>query len=79
MREYLKTMRKAAGLSQTQVAEKLDITQTGYSYIESGRKRLLNPTLLNDLADILGVESEHIISEEVKYENAQQNKAGIIL
>lgn len=38
MRENLKNARKAAGLTQQQVAEKLGISEIGYRQIESGKR-----------------------------------------
>ena len=38
MRENLKRARKAAGLTQQQVADKLGISEIGYRQIESGKR-----------------------------------------
>ena len=40
MVERIKDVRKALGLNQTDFAKRIDLTQTAYSMIESGRNRL---------------------------------------
>ena len=37
--EHLKTLRKQAKMTQTQVAKAIEISQQGYAYWEQGKKR----------------------------------------
>lgn len=54
MRENLKSARRAAGMTQKQVAEHLGITLTAYQYIESG-KRIGRVELWDMLEDLFNV------------------------
>lgn len=66
-RMYLKALRKAVGLKQEDVAEKLGMTQGAYSQIERGRNKQLPIQLIGRLAKLYGVKAEHIVSEEMRY------------
>ncbi len=54
MRENLKSARKAAGLTQQQMADKLWITLTYYQKIEAG-DRMGDVSLWDALEDITGI------------------------
>lgn len=54
MRENLKQARKAAGMTQQQVADKLGLGLRYYKYIEAGY-RIGNIWIWDELEDLLGV------------------------
>jgi transcriptional regulator with XRE-family HTH domain len=54
--------RKAAGLTQTQLAEQLGIAQQTLAHYEAGRLRVA-VALLSPLACALGVSTEELIGE----------------
>lgn len=54
MRENLKNARKAAGLTQQQMAERLRISLRHYKYIEAG-KVIGNIQIWDTLEDITGI------------------------
>lgn len=54
MRENLKQARKAAGMTQQQLADKLGLGLRYYKYIESGY-RIGNIWIWDELEDLLGV------------------------
>lgn len=54
MRNQLKKARMKAGLTQQQMAEKLDISLRYYKNIEAG-ERTGDVTLWDDLEDLLGI------------------------
>ena len=54
MRENLKNARKAAGMTQQQMADKLDISLRYYQNIEAG-DRIGDFTLWDTLEDITGI------------------------
>ena len=56
----LAEFRKAAGLSQTAIAEALGIPQRSVSFYERAA-RTLPPNLLKPLSDLLGVSAEEIL------------------
>ena len=65
MREWLKKIRNEKGLSQSEIAIKLNIGQQYYSMIENGeRQKDLNLSLVTKLSEILGVSVNKIIAEE---------------
>ena len=67
MRNWLKTLRCKKGLSQQEIADKLEIAQQYYSLIENGeRQKDLDLSLVINLAKIFGVSVDYIIAEEEK-------------
>ena len=67
MRSWLKTLRCKKGLSQQEIADKLEIAQQYYSLIENGeRQKDLDLSLVIKLAKIFGVSVDYIIAEEEK-------------
>ena len=68
--ETIKHLRKYYGLSQETLAERMELSRSRLSYIESGR---VNPTIQNikTLGDILGLSLEkiHWISENMNKPN----------
>lgn len=54
MREKLKAARKAAGLTQQQMAERLGVHERYYKALESG-ERLGSITLWDELEDLFGI------------------------
>lgn len=67
MRTYLKDLRKNAGMNQTQIAEKLGMTQTNYSAIESGKTKNIAVKTLVDLSVIFGTEEDALFTAELRY------------
>ncbi len=67
MREYLVSLRKEKGLTQKQLADKLDISESYYNQIEKGeRQKRMDITILDKLAIALDVS----IPDLINYENA---------
>ena len=63
MREWLINLR--GEISQSEIAEKLDITQQYYSYIENGeRQKKMDIQLCEKIADIFGISVSDIIKFE---------------
>lgn len=67
MREYLKNLRKQAGLNQTQVANKLGVTQAYIAQLERGRMKQIKTDLAVGLAKIYGVDVRVIVACENRY------------
>lgn len=61
MMTKLQAMRKAKGMKQREVAQKLDITKQGFSLIERGERKL-KADMAVELAKIYGVTVEELVS-----------------
>lgn len=68
MREYLKELRKNAGLNQTQVAKELGMTQMNYSAIELGKTFKMSVRTIKNLANLYNISVERILNDEWDYE-----------
>ncbi len=67
MREYLKTLHSETGISQLEVSQKLDVSESYYSLILSGeRQKELDLSLALKLAKCFDVSIDFIIDEEEK-------------
>jgi transcriptional regulator with XRE-family HTH domain len=65
MREWLLAERKKAGMTQLEVAKKLDISEAYYSYIESGdRQKKMDVTLVAKLSVVFGIPVSQIVDME---------------
>lgn len=66
MKLKLKEIRQSKGLSQTEIAKILNITQASYSHYENGRNQ---PTyeLLTNIADFYKVTVDELIGHKVPY------------
>lgn len=65
MRSWLKEQREKHGLTQAQVAKKLDITEGYYSYIESGeRQKQMDVLLASKLSVIFDLPIQQIVKFE---------------
>lgn len=65
MREYLKTLRENAKMTQEEVAKNLSISRAYYVRIEKGeRQRNLNLSLVTKLAELFNVSVEWIAQQE---------------
>ncbi len=69
--QRIRKYRKAASLSQEQLAEKAGISVTHMSHIETGNTKLSLPVLVN-IANTLSVQTDAII-----YETPQINKTSV--
>ena len=69
--QRIRKYRKASNLSQEQLAEKVGISVTHMSHIETGNTKLSLPVLVN-IANALSVQTDAII-----YEKPQINKTAI--
>lgn len=69
--QRIRKYRKASNLSQEQLAEKVGISVTHMSHIETGNTKLSLPVLV-DIADTLSVQTDAII-----YETPQNNKTTV--
>lgn len=67
MREYLISLRTEKGLTQKQIAQKLDISESYYNQIEKGeRQKKMDITLLNRLSLALEIPITVLIEHENK-------------
>lgn len=67
MRTYLKELRKKAGLTQKDVAEKIGIGASTYTMLELGeRQKDMNLSLAEKLAEVFDVSLSQIVEEEAK-------------
>ena len=67
LRAYLKELRKKAGLTQNDVAERIGIGASTYTMIELGeRQKDMNLSLVEKLAEVFGVSVGEIAEEEAK-------------
>lgn len=65
MRDWLKEKRQAKGLTMAQMAEKLGVTESSYSKIESGeRQKRMDIEIAQLLACALGVSVDDIATFE---------------
>lgn len=65
MRSWLKNMRTKAGLSMKDMAQKLDISESYYSMIESGdRQKKMDLVLATGIAAVFGVSVAEITAME---------------
>lgn len=65
VREYLRELRKKAGMTQADVARKLNVGVTTYGMIESGeRQKDMNISLVQKLSEIFGISIEDILKME---------------
>ncbi len=67
MRGYLREKREQRGLTQQDMASRLDISLSYYNQIENGdRQKNLELLLADKIAHFLGVSIDFIITEETK-------------
>lgn len=67
MRTYLKELRTKLGVTQSDIAEKLYISESYYNLIENGeRQKQLSIEMAQKLADVLGVTLSYICEQETK-------------
>lgn len=65
MRDWLKKCREENGITQAQMAKKLDISEGYYSYIESGdRQKRMDITLVSKLSSIFDLSIQRIVELE---------------
>lgn len=69
--ERIKELREKQNLSQENVADLINETQSGYSKIELGKKKLKVETLIK-LTKVFNTTSDYILG--IKKENEQTNK-----
>lgn len=62
--QQIRKIRKAQGLSQEELAEKVNISTTHMSHIETGNTKLSLPVLV-DIAAVLDVRTDDLISENL--------------
>lgn len=60
--QRIRKIRKALGLSQEALAEKVGISVTHMSHIETGNTKLSLPVLV-DLAEVLGVRTDELLHD----------------
>lgn len=74
-REYLAEQRKKRGLTQTQVAKELGITQSYMSYIETGaRQREIKLSTLASMAKCYRVSVITLVKMESKYQAGKRGR-----
>ena len=60
LQDQIRTLRKAANLSQRQLAQKIGMSQQALAKYENGQATP-NPTTLSELAHVLGVSVDHLL------------------
>ena len=60
--QQIRKLRKAHGFSQEELAEKVDISVTHMSHIETGNTKLSLPVFL-DIAQVLEVSTDELLGE----------------
>jgi len=65
VRSKIKTMRETRGISQSQMAEKLQMDERNYKRIESGEKKTIDIDLLSRIAEVLEVDIPELLTTEV--------------
>lgn len=74
--EKIKNIREIKNLTQEYMAEKLGITQAGYSKIECGATKISYNKIV-DISKILGVQTEELLAfDSQKYFNSFNNVKG---
>ena len=63
--QRIRKFRKAYGLSQEELAEKIGISTTHMSHIETGNTKLSLPVLVN-IAAVLSVQTDELLYDEPK-------------
>ena len=58
-------MRSLKGLTQEEMAEKLNMSESGYAKIEQGKTKLQNPRL-EKIVEVLGIELKDLLSFDEK-------------
>lgn len=70
MRDWLLSARQEKGMTQLEVAKRLDISEAYYSYIESGnRQKKMDVALAAKLSTIFGIPFERIVELERREAN----------
>lgn len=65
LRNWLKQLREERGMTQKQVAEQLNISESYYSYIEAGdRQKMMDISLARKISKIFGISIEQIVENE---------------
>lgn len=65
MRDWLKISRKEKGITMSELANKLDISESYYCLIENGeRQKRMDISLLTKLADALNIPIAEIVALE---------------
>lgn len=66
-REWMKKKREEKSMTMKEMAEKLDITEAYYSYIESGaRQKVMDISLAAKLAEIFSLSIQQIVELEAQ-------------
>lgn len=74
--EKIRKMRELKNFTQEYMAEKLSITQAGYSKIESGATKL-SYNKIEEISKVLGVQTEELLAfDSQKYFNSFNNVKG---
>lgn len=69
MRDYLVALRKEKNLTQKQLAEKLDISESYYNQIENGeRQKRMNVTIIDRLSKALDIS----VGDIIRYEREEE-------
>ena len=67
MRGWLKETRNEKGLTAKEVSDKLNISESYYSFIESGqRQKKMDLTLAAKISTVLDIPIETILAEEAR-------------
>lgn len=72
--KYLKKLREAKGLSQQELADKLNYTRQNLSRWENGIAFPNDSEIINKLADFLGVSDDDLINPSLKSEESEPKK-----
>lgn len=72
--ERLRQLREERGLSQEELAEKLNINRSSITHYESGGKRIPRHERLNAIADFFGVSVDYLLGRSNSKEFTQDEK-----
>ncbi len=65
MREYLRSLRIANNMSQSEIADRINISQQYYSLIETGKRiKSLSVDIVNKFSEVFNISVEEILEYE---------------
>lgn len=68
MRDWLLSARQKSGMTQREVADKLELSESYYSYIENGeRQKKMDMALVSKFSVVFGIPLSEIVEMEQKW------------
>ncbi|GIN93375.1 hypothetical protein J22TS1_44260 [Siminovitchia terrae] len=69
----IRKLREQRGMEQLELADKVNISQSKMNKIETGFQKRLEPDVLKDIARVLGVKVDDLLSDEKKADNDEED------